>query len=41
MIARASEFGMGVGRFSRSLRGVGELAILHTGLNTTRRVESV
>jgi len=41
MIARASGFGMGVGRFSRSLRGVGVLAMPDAGLDTTRRVESV
>jgi len=41
MIARASGFGMGVGRFSRPLRGVGVLAMLDAGLDTTRRVESV
>jgi len=41
MIARASGFGMGVGRFSRLLRGVGVLAMRDAGLDTTRRVESV
>jgi hypothetical protein len=41
MIARASGFGMGVGRFSRPLRGVGVLAMPDSGLDTTRRVESV
>jgi hypothetical protein len=41
MIARASGFGMGVGRFSRPLRGVGVLAMPDAGLDTTRRVESV
>jgi len=40
MIARASGFGIGVGRFSRSLRGVGVLAMPDVGLDTTRRVES-
>jgi len=41
MIARASGFGMGVGRFSRPLRGVGLLAMPDAGLDTTWRVESV
>jgi hypothetical protein len=41
MITRASGFGMGVGRFSRPLRGVGVLAMPDAGLDTTRRVESV
>jgi len=41
MIAQASGFGMGVGRFSKSLRGVGVLAMPDAGLDTTRRVESV
>jgi hypothetical protein len=41
MIARASGVGMGVSRFSRLLRGVGVLAMLDAGLDTTRRVESV
>jgi hypothetical protein len=41
MIARASGFGMGVGRFSRLLRGVGVLAMPDAGLDTTRHVESV
>jgi len=41
MIARASGFGMGVGRFSRPLRGVGVLAMPDAGLDTTRHVESV
>jgi len=41
MIARAAGFGMGVGRFSRPLRGVGVLAMPDAGLDTTRRVESV
>jgi len=41
MIARASRFVMGVGRFSVALRGVGVLAMLDAGLDTTRRVESV
>jgi hypothetical protein len=41
MIARASGFGMGVGRFSRLLRGVGVQAMPDAGLDTTRRVESV
>jgi hypothetical protein len=41
MIAQASAFGMGVGRFSRLLRGVGELAMLDAGLDAMRCVESV
>jgi len=41
MIKLASGFGMGVGRFSRPLRGVGVLAMLDAGLDTTRLVESV
>jgi hypothetical protein len=39
MIARASGLGMGVGRFSRPLRGVGVIAMPKAGLDTTRRVE--
>jgi hypothetical protein len=41
MIARASGFGMGVGRFSRPLSTVGVQAMPDTGLDTTRLVESV
>jgi len=41
MIARASGFAMGVGRFSRPLRGVGVLPMRDAGLDTTRRIESV
>ena len=42
MIARASGFGMGVGKLSRPLRGVGVLlAMPDAELDTTRRVESV
>jgi hypothetical protein len=41
MIAQASGFGMGVGRFSRPLRGVEVLAMPDSGLDKTRRVESV
>jgi hypothetical protein len=41
MIAQASGFGMGVGMFSRPLRGVGLLAIPGAGLDTMRCVESV
>ena len=41
MIVLASGLGMGVGRFSRPLRGVGVLALPDAGLDTTRRVESV
>jgi hypothetical protein len=40
MIAQASGLGMGVGRFSRLLRGVGVLAMPDAGLDTTRPVES-
>jgi hypothetical protein len=40
MIAWASGFGMGVGSLSRQLRGVGVLAMLDAGLDTTRPVES-
>jgi hypothetical protein len=36
MIARASGIGMGVGRLSRPLRGVGVIAMLNAGLDTTR-----
>ena len=39
MIARASGLGMGVGRFSTPQRGVGVLAMLDAGLDTTRRVD--
>ena len=35
MIVRASGLGMGVGRFSRLLRGVGVLAMSDVGLDTT------
>jgi hypothetical protein len=35
MIAWASGFGMGVGSLSRQLRGVGVLAMLDAGLDTT------
>jgi len=41
MIARASGFGMVVGRFSRPLRGVGVLAMPDAGLDTTRCIESL
>jgi len=41
MIVRASGLGMGVGRFSRLLRGVGVLAMPDAGLNSTRRTGSV
>jgi len=41
MIVRASGFGMGVGKFSRRLRGLGVLAMPDAGLHTTRRVGSV
>jgi hypothetical protein len=39
MIVRASGSGMGVGRFSRPLRGVGVIAMPNAGLDATRRVE--
>ena len=41
MIARASGFVIGVGRFSRPLGGVEVLAMPDPGLNTTRHIESV
>jgi hypothetical protein len=41
MIARASGLGMGVGRFSWPVRGMGVLAMPDVGLDTTRHVESV
>ena len=41
MIPRASRLEMEVGKISRPLRGVGVLAMLDAGLDTTRRVESV
>ena len=41
MIVWASGLGMGVGKFSRGLRGVGVLAIPETGLDKTRCIESV
>jgi len=40
IIAGASGFGLGVGWFSRPLRGVGVLALPDAGLDTTRCVES-
>jgi hypothetical protein len=40
-IAQDSGLGIGVGRFSRPLRGVGELTILDAGLDTTRPVQTV
>jgi len=39
MIARASALGMGVGRLSRPLRGVGVIAMQDSGLCTARCVE--
>jgi hypothetical protein len=39
MIARASGLWIGVGKFSRPLRGVGVIAMPNAGLDTTRRVE--
>jgi len=41
MIAQASGFKMGVGRFSSPLRGVGVLAMPDAGLDTTRLIESL
>jgi len=41
MIVRASGLGMGVGRFSRQLRGVGVLAMPDAALNAMRCIESV
>jgi len=41
MIVRTSGLAMGVGRFSRPLRGVGVVAMPDMGLDTTRRVGSV
>jgi hypothetical protein len=39
MIVRASGLGMGVGRISRLLRGVGVIAMPNAGLDTMRRIE--
>jgi len=39
MIVRATGLGMGVGRFSRPLRGVGVIAMPNAGLDTTRHIE--
>jgi len=41
MIAQASGLGMGVGRFSRPLRGVGVLAMVDAKQDATRHIESV
>ena len=41
MIARAARSGMGVGSFSRPLRGVGGLAMPDMWVDTTRRIGSV
>jgi hypothetical protein len=41
MIAQAFGLGIGVGRFSRLLRGVGVRAMPDVGLDTTRCVEFV
>jgi len=41
MIVRASGLEMGVGRFSRPLRGVGVLAMPDEELDTAQRIESV
>jgi len=39
MIAQASGLGMGVGRFSRPLGGVGMIAMPNAGLDATRHVD--
>ena len=39
MIAWASGLGMGVGRLSRPLRGVGVIAMPNVGLDTIRPIE--
>jgi len=41
MIAQGSRLGMGVGRFSRPLRGVGVLAMPDAGPDTIPHVQSV
>ena len=41
MIARASGFGMGLGRFSRPVRGLEVIAIPDAGQDTTRCFEFV
>jgi hypothetical protein len=41
MIARAPGLGVGVGRVSRPLRGVGVLEMPDAGLDTSRRVQTV
>jgi len=41
MIPRVSGFGVGVGRLSRPLRGVGVLPMPDVGLDSMQRVESV
>jgi len=41
MIVRASGLGMGVGRLSKPLRGVGMVAMPDARLDITRHVESV
>ena len=41
MIGRASGSGIGVGRLSRWLRGVGVIAMLDAGRDTTQQVESI
>jgi len=41
MIVRASALEMGVGRFSRLLRGVGVLAMPDMGLDIMRCIESI
>jgi len=40
MIARAARLGMGLGRFSRQLRGVEVLAMPDVGLDTTQELFS-
>jgi len=41
MIVRDSGLGMGLGTFSRPLRGVGVLAMPHVGLDTMQHSESL
>jgi hypothetical protein len=41
MLSRDSGLGMGVGKFTRPLGGVGVLAMPDVGLDTMRRVETV
>jgi len=41
MIARASRVGIGVGRLSKPLRGVGVLGLPDVELDTTQHIQSV